>query len=665
MSRLKTMTKRKIRRLVITTGAAQAGTTGQPFSLELTVNLPVNVWTLLSGANFTLVDDTLSLINVSVAGDSVASVKAADAQGRINTKIITVTLSGAAGLGQVVGLNIPSTTPSTITMAFTDLAGATYYEAALDSDLNSPRTLGAPKTVGVSRPGNDYIVQVRGRDASGNAGAWSAEVTASVVDLVDPGPASVQQASRARDVTNAHVMQFSFQYSSNLYGYFYYGNSTGTLKDGTFVAGGWVKDHIEPLVNVGLKYYRTNTAGHNSATHLGSVLNRNLFSTYGLKLEATLNPYHTFQDVLISPPPATVTTVMANIRDATKGNYASSIKAFAGLNEPNYSGQDAMYTANGTNWKNEVIAHHIAMDAAITAGGASYSTVEHYCFSPWGRRDMDELVAHTDPLGRTWTTHAAPLIEKLNLHYYTGARRPEISGAPTGSDEGGTPLSEVSLDWTMDQYQQLAPVGTPLPFAMTEMGWGRLNGDTSEQYVSINTARKYNQRMLFENLSRNIMSTVYFQFFQTDLSMDWQLVDVAISGGVATFTRLSPYTTVLNTMTAFWDSGGTAESFSPGTLNFTLSADASAPNDYDQRIHHMLFQKSNLEFYLAIWYEKDSWNRTTKVETFGSRTVKLTLGSAKTVATNRPYTNTTFTSLGSITTTLLTVNDDVLVVRIV
>jgi hypothetical protein len=608
-------------------------------------------------------DDTIYSVNASnvvswadnnaqTAGDYVFTIRATDAVGTIAEKEITVTVNAvAAGIGEVTNLALASSTPTTLTVSYTDASGATFHQIMLDGDTGKVRTLNVSDTVGIAREGAQYSVQVRGADGSGNYGPWCTAVLMNAADLSSTGPSPVRTAIRAHKVTDAITPQFNLNYAASTYPYYYFGNSTGTLRNGTFQAGGWVKDHIEPLTNVGLKYYRTIPAGYSSATHLGSILARNLYSTYGLKMHTTLN-YNTWE----TAGPA---EVLADIRDSSKGNFASSIASVAGLNEPN--GPSHYYPAN-TNWKEETIAHTLEMASSLQH--PAFSNVEMHCYSPWGRRAMDELVAYTDTQGRTWQTHCASLVDKLNLHYYTGGRRPEICGAPTGLNENGTDLDEVTLDWTMTNYQQLAPTGTTLPFVMTEAGWGVLPADAGTQYVSLNTSRKYMQRLTFENLRRGIDTTVWFQFFQTDTTMSWQMVNYSISGGVCTFTRNNLYTTMLNTLTAFYDNGATARTFTPGTLAFTLGDATGSAGHYDQRIHHLLTQKSDGKYYLAVWYEKDSWDKPTKTETFGSRNIKLTLPSSMAVATNRPYTNTTFTSQGTVSSLDFTINDDVTVFRI-
>jgi hypothetical protein len=639
--------------LVITNDTTLSASVGAAYTIQLTANSTAVTWDIVSGANFTIEGDTLTMIDTSTAGDSAVTVSASDGAGQVIEATITVTLTGSppgGGFGTPTGLAFASATPTTITMSFNAVTGAVSYDAAIDGDTGKPRTLGVAKTVGVARPGNEYMVQVRAYNGTSYS-AWSSQVAMSAAELADPGPTPVTQAIRAKAVTDAHVIQLNTNYNTSTMPFWYYGNATGTLKDGTFVAGGWVKDHIEPLVNVGLTTYRTLPAGHQSATHLGSILARNLYSTYGLKMHATLN-YNTWE----SP---SVTDVLTNIRTASKGNFASAIASFAGLNEPN--GSSHTYPV-GWNWKDETIAHTLAMHTGMSH--SAYSGIPMDCYSPWGRRGMEELLAYTDAQGRTWAANCAPLIDRLNLHYYTGGRRPEIAGAPTGADEGGTPLDEVSLDYTMDDYAQLTPEGVVLPYVCTESGWGRLNVSTANPYVSINTSRKYQQRLTFENLRRNIPITVWFQFFQTDTTMDWQMVDYSIAGGTCTFTRNTLYTIFLNDLTAFYDSGATAATFTPGTLAFTLGDGTGSPGAYDQRIHHLLTQKSDGKFYLAVWYEKDSYNRNTKTETFGFRSIKLTLPGAMAVATNRPYTNTTFTSQGTVSSLDFTVHDDVTVFRI-
>jgi hypothetical protein len=714
--------------LTINNGAAAAGTTGQPFTLTLTASNPVLSWSIVGVSNFTIDGNQLTMVDTSTAGAFAVTVKATDIYGRNVSKTITVTLTGTAGLVKTTGVSLASATPYFLTMNYNTQGTATAYQVVIDEDYGRVLTLAADKRIGVSRPGNTYSVRVRAINAT-EQGAWSDPVNCLAPDLTDPGPAPVRQAIRARDVTDAHVVNLGFNYADKaVHAYPYYGNATGTLVNGTFQAGGWVKDILEPLILAGLKFYRTLPAGHQSATHQGSVLARNLFSTYGLKMMATLN-YYTFDSTPVS-------TVLQNIRNPNKGNFAHVLKHVAGLNEPNapskanvkisaiskanpgvvttlsahgYATGDVrkLYVPNGmtqlngvnvtitkltnttfsiginttaygtytsggevledypggTDWRQEVIAHHLAIDTELQ--NSAYAGVEHLCFSPWGRRGYDALATYTDPIGRKWQTHVAFKITKLNYHYYTGGRRPEICGAPTGADEGGTPLSEVSLDWTVSDYNaNLPPTGQTLPGDITESGWGRLNGDTNTPYVSANAGRKFSQRLTFEALRRGIKYTVLFQLFQTDFTNDWQMVDFSIAGGTCTFTKLPLYDTFLNTLAAFTDNGANAYTFSPGTLNFSLGDASGSPGSYTQNIHHLLIQKSDGKFYLAIWYERDSWNRNTKADDFGSKNVKLTLPAAMAVATNRPYTNQTFASQGTLSSIDLTVNDDVLVVRI-
>ena len=342
--------------LVLTNNTTLSPSVGSPYTVQLPGNSPNVTWRIVSGSNFTLDGDTLTMIDTSTAGDYAVTVAVSDGSSQSVEGTITVTLTGSlpgGGFGTPANLAFASSTATTLTMAFDSVTGAVSYDAALDGDTGKPRTLTGTKTIGVARPGNEYMVQVRAYNGTSYS-AWSSQVAMSAAELADPGPAIVTQAIRAKAVTDAHVIQLNLNYNTNTMPFWYYGNSTGTLTNGTFQAGGWVKDHIEPLVNIGLTTYRSLPAGHQSATHLGSVLARNLYSTYGLKQHATLN-YNTFD----SP---SVTDVLNNIRNASKGNFASAIASFAGLNEPN--GSSHSYPV-GTNWKDETIAHTIAMDAGM------------------------------------------------------------------------------------------------------------------------------------------------------------------------------------------------------------------------------------------------------------------------------------------------------------
>ncbi|MET7245588.1 calcium-binding protein [Methylobacterium sp. EM32] len=76
-----------------------------------------------------------------------------------------------------------------------------------------------------------------------------------------------------------------------------------------------------------------------------------------------------------------------------------------------------------------------------------------------------------------------------------------------------------------------------------------------------------------------------------------------------------------NVETILNDGGSTAATFTPGSLDYTLTA----PSD----VRSLLMQKSSGEFVVALWREPDVWNEATmQAITPSGETVKLQLGAA-------------------------------------
>ena len=148
------------------------------------------------------------------------------------------------------------------------------------------------------------------------------------------------------------------------------------------------------------------------------------------------------------------------------------------------------------------------------------------------------------------------------------------------------------------------------PFVSTEFGWC-INGQ--ENGVSINHAKKYVPRALFENFNAGMHRGFIFS-----------LTAYAGAGAdysVASYKNGSLNATgqaVADTISLLQEPGHA--NFAAGALNYSLTGTALAFTDdhnvQNDEIHHTLLQKSNGTYYLVLWCDYDShlgedgWSQT-------------------------------------------------------
>jgi hypothetical protein len=165
-----------------------------------------------------------------------------------------------------------------------------------------------------------------------------------------------------------------------------------------------------------------------------------------------------------------------------------------------------------------------------------------------------------------------------NLHIYFGGRHP-------GSNGWG-PKNYGSINY----WKQLAEIDGPgKPSVVTETGY--MTSDTKPYDVPEDLQTAYTLRTLMEMWNAGIAKTYIYEFVDEVSSPDYGILH-------ADLTPKPAYTALKNLISVLSDKG---PRFTPGSLDYTLEG-ASAD------IHHLLMQKRNGTFYLALWIEQPGYD---------------------------------------------------------
>ena len=158
-----------------------------------------------------------------------------------------------------------------------------------------------------------------------------------------------------------------------------------------------------------------------------------------------------------------------------------------------------------------------------------------------------------------------------NMHDYFRQRNPET--APDGSSFyncGG--YGSMQFDICLAQM-----VGVDEPVVSTETGYASGIG-LSDAIIG-----RYELRTLFESLSLGVVRTFLYELIDEPSSDNYGLL-------TGSFSPRPAYTAIQNVLSLLKD----ANFAQPGKLDYTLSGQT-------QNVHHVLLQKSDGTFYLAIW----------------------------------------------------------------
>lgn len=190
-----------------------------------------------------------------------------------------------------------------------------------------------------------------------------------------------------------------------------------------------------------------------------------------------------------------------------------------------------------------------------------------------------------------------PYVDRGNLHYYTGGRRPTRAGRPRRGNEGGG-LDDYGLQDAVQDARTLAP-GAPL--WITEYGFPVAGPGLplARGFITEEAAAKYLLRGLFDAFRAGAE-----KIFIYTLMDDAHRSPPRYHGLMDARLRRRPaFNAVKNLMTLFH--GGSDPS--PGKLEFAFDTSSS--------VKHQLFSKDSRTFLLAAHQDVDSYDRLMKSDT--------------------------------------------------
>jgi hypothetical protein len=180
----------------------------------------------------------------------------------------------------------------------------------------------------------------------------------------------------------------------------------------------------------------------------------------------------------------------------------------------------------------------------------------------------------------------APDMSLNSMHLYFGGRNPGSPGWGGYDAEGN---SYGSLAYWQDMSATDAPGIAPV---ITETGYMAWPSTSTPFTLPESVEASYIPRTLLLAFQHGYQETFFYQLIDDPTSpAGYGLLN-------ADFSPKPAYTALKNLISLMSDPGG---NFSAGTLNFNISGG-------DSNLQHMLFQKSNGDFYLVLWLEEPSYN---------------------------------------------------------
>jgi hypothetical protein len=197
-------------------------------------------------------------------------------------------------------------------------------------------------------------------------------------------------------------------------------------------------------------------------------------------------------------------------------------------------------------------------------------------------------------IGPSLTSQAAFLkmrgvcsFDYANLHDYFGGHNPGTQG--WGSNGYG------SISWSLSN---VATTCAGKPIITTETGYQ--TDAALSQGIPEDVAAKYILRVYLEQWRRGIKRTYLYELI--DLPPGFPAGDSKFGLLRSDFSPKPAYTALVNLLHLLSDPG---PSYPAAELNFTLTGDMS-------NVDHVLFQKRDGSFYLALWVEEPSYDVNSK-----------------------------------------------------
>jgi len=176
-------------------------------------------------------------------------------------------------------------------------------------------------------------------------------------------------------------------------------------------------------------------------------------------------------------------------------------------------------------------------------------------------------------------------IDYGNLHNYPGGQNPGTTGWGAPDAEGN---GYGGIAWQMDNLAFVAP---GLPVVTTETGY--TNDSTVVGSVPQSISAVYLPRLILQQWLANIKRTYLYELVSVG-GEDYGLY-------AADWTA-KPAVAAISHLTGLLSDPGA--SFQPTALTYTLKGG-------DTNLHHLLLQKRNGVYYLALWLEESSYNLAT------------------------------------------------------
>jgi hypothetical protein len=172
-----------------------------------------------------------------------------------------------------------------------------------------------------------------------------------------------------------------------------------------------------------------------------------------------------------------------------------------------------------------------------------------------------------------------------NLHIYFGGRHP--------GSHGWGPKGYGSIDY----WKNLAEITGPgKPSVVTESGY--MTSDSKPYDVPEDFQSAYLLRTLMEMHNAGIVRTYIYEFLDEVSSPDYGILH-------ADLTPKPAYTALKNLIGVLDDKG---PRFTPGALDYSL--EGASPD-----VHHLLMQKRDGTFYLALWIEQPGYDTAKAMRT--------------------------------------------------
>jgi hypothetical protein len=180
---------------------------------------------------------------------------------------------------------------------------------------------------------------------------------------------------------------------------------------------------------------------------------------------------------------------------------------------------------------------------------------------------------------------AAPLFDSANLHNYLGGRNPGTSGWGGGG--------YGSIDWNL----ALANTAWPgKPVITTETGY--INDLSKANSIPEDVAGKYLPRLLLEQWLHGIHRTYIYEL----VDIGTQFTDNGFGLLRNDFSPKPGYNAIKSLLGLLMDPG---PAFPLGNLDYKLSGNVA-------NVHHLLLEKRDGTFYLAIWIEQPGYDVNAK-----------------------------------------------------